>query len=289
MTNIYELLKTPVQLASWQGAWTRVWSRPDVFSAQEYIVGAIALDGDVVHDFRVLSGADRLACIYGDETKPMFEQTLAELREALADARAAKRRSAELTLPHCFRLEHAGSLRTQKPGESLDRMLRDGTIPLEPEEPVGQRPRFTHRRSVDVVQEVLDRVKVRAGLPANRFLREEHFADQAHQVGVNLVTDHAAGIVASGWYADPDRIQLEFLLAASKVEAYVAATQKETAALFFRRPTIADGLSPANWREVEDKLGELEWRLEKKGARVVTTADADAMASEVVAWAEEFA
>jgi hypothetical protein len=289
MTNIYELLKAPAQLATWQGTWSRVWTRPDVFSAQEYIVGAISLAGGVVHDFRVLSGVDRLACIYGDDTRPMFEHILAELRAALAEARATKQNAVDLILPPSFRLEHAGGLRTQMPGESLERMLRDGTIPLEPEEPAGKRPRFIIRPSFQVVKEVLERVKLKAGFPANQFLREDHFADQAHQVDVNLVTNRAAGIVASGWYAGPERIQLEFLLAASKVEAYTAATHKEGAALFFRRPTIEDGLSPANWREVEDKLGELEWRLEQKGARVVTHDDADVLALEVVAWAKAFA
>ncbi len=70
------------------------------------------------------------------------------------------------------------------------------------------------------------------------------------------------------------------------MDAYVAVTGKANAALFFRRPTEADGLTKANWREIEDNLGELEWRLEKKGAVVVTHSDADILASEVVAWAD---
>lgn len=70
------------------------------------------------------------------------------------------------------------------------------------------------------------------------------------------------------------------------MDAYVAATGKKNAALFFRRPTEEDGLTEANWREIEDNLSELEWRLEKKGALVVTHSNADTLAGEVVAWAD---
>lgn len=289
MTDIHALLKAPTQTPAWQGTWTRIWLRPDVFSAQEYIVAAIALDAGAVHDFRVLSGADRLACIYGDSTKSMFDQLLAELRAALSRARASHSQSAQLYLPDMFRIEQVGSLRTQLAGESLDRMLRDGTIPLEPDEPLGKKPRFLGRPASEVVQEVLDKVKFRAGFGATHFLCEDYFADQAHQVGVNLVTPNAAGIVASGWYAGAERIQLEFLLAAAKVESYAAATHKNDVALFFMRPTLFDGLSQTVWTEVEDRLGVLKWQFEKKGVRVVTHDSVDALAVEVIQWAEDFA
>ena len=289
MTDIHALLKTPTHVPAWQGTWTRVWLRPDVFSAQEYIVAAIAFDGGAVHDFRVLSGADRLACIYGDSAKTVFDQLLAELRAALSRARASHDKCAQLHLPGVFRIEPVGSLRTQMAGENLDRMLRDGTIPLEPDEPLGKKPRFLGRPSSEVVQEVLDKVKFRAGFAATQFLREDYFADQAHQVGVNLVTPRAAGIVASGWYAGAERIQLEFLLAAAKVESYAAATHKDDSALFFRRPTLSDGLSQVAWTEVEERLGVLEWQFEKKGVRVVTHDSADDLAVEVAQWASDFA
>lgn len=285
MTDLLALLQSPVQAPAWVGTWGRVWIRPDVFSAQEFIVGAVALDQEVVHDFRVLSGAERFACVYGEDTKSLFEDTLAELRSALTQARVKRLDTNGLGLPQRFRIEIIGSLRTQLPGEGLERMLRDGTIPMEPEEPIGKKPRFATRPAVEVVQEVLERVKHRGGLAASRYVREEHYGDQAHHVDVNLVTGQSAGIVASGWFASPERVQLEFLRAGSKVDAYVAATRKENAALFFRRPTEADGLTKANWREIEDNLRELEWRLKQKGVRVVTHSDADTLAEEVVAWA----
>ena len=286
MTDLLALLQSPVQAPAWVGTWGRVWIRPDVFSAQEFIVGAVALDHEVLHDFRVLSGADRFACVYGEDAKALFDEALAELRTALSQARASRSETISLNLPLRFRVEHVGSLRTQLPGEGLERMLRDGTIPMEPEEPGGKKPRFVNRPAAEIIQEVLERVKVRGGIAAGEYLREDQYGDQAHHVDVNLVTSRSAGIVASGWFASPERVQLEFLRAGSKVDAYVAATGKENAALFFRRPTPSDGLSKASWQEIVEKLGELEWRLERKGARVVTHHDADALAAEVVDWAK---
>ena len=59
MTDINALLQRPVQELAWKGQWARVWLRPDVFSAQEYIVGAVAIDAIGVHEFRVLTGPER--------------------------------------------------------------------------------------------------------------------------------------------------------------------------------------------------------------------------------------
>lgn len=286
MTDINALLQRPVQELAWKGQWARVWLRPDVFSAQEYIVGAVAIDAIGVHEFRVLTGPERFGCIYGDSAKPMFERLLADLRAVLAVARASRVPLKELPLPDMFRVEMAGGLRTKLPGENLDRMLRDGTVPLEPDEPLGRKLRFSTRSSSEIVEEVLNMVRLRAGFSANEFIREDYFGDQSHQVGVNLVTRRAAGIVASGWYAGVDRIQLEFLLAATRVDAYAAAKKKEAAALFFMRPSVSDGLTQAVWNEVQERLGDLEWQLERKGARVVTHDNADQLAREVVEWAK---
>jgi len=252
-------------------------------------VGAVAVEDGRVHDFRVLSGSDRFGCIYGEDARPFFDQLISDLRDALAQARAARLTLETLGLSPTFRLEAVGTMRGQLPGESLDRMLQDGTIPMEPEEPVGRRARFASRPAAEVVQEVIEQVKATAGFDAYQFLREDHFSDQAHQVDVNLVTPRAAGIIASGWYARPDKVQLEFLLAASKVDAYVAAKHRNHSAVFFCRPTVADGLTHDHWLEIESKLNELEWRMGQRGARVVTHDDPRFLAKEIVSWAREFA
>ncbi len=284
--NIEELLKKPAVMPSWQGTWARLWLRPDVFSAQEYLVGAAALDDRGLSDFRVITSVQKLECIYGPGTKVMFDRMLAELRRCLAEVRAAREPLTSDRLPELFRIDPAGSLRVPLPSEALERMLSDGTIPLQEEPSKGKRPRFASRQASDVVREVLDQVRAKLGYEANSVICEDYYGDQKHQVGVNLVVPHAAGVVASGWYSSPERIQLEFLLGANTLDTYVAATNRERAksALFFMRPTIDDGLTRAIASEVEARLDDLEWRLTQQRIRVVTHSQPDVLAAEVADW-----
>lgn len=284
--NIEELLKKPAVMPSWQGTWARLWLRPDVFSAQEYLVGAAALDDRGLSDFRVITSVQKLECIYGPGTKVMFDRMLAELRRCLAEVRAAREPLTSDRLPELFRIDPAGSLRVPLPSEALERMLSDGTIPLQEEPSKGKRPRFASRQASDVVREVLDQVRTKLGYEANSVICEDYYGDQKHQVGVNLVVPHAAGVVASGWYSSPERIQLEFLLGANTLDTYVAATNRERAksALFFMRPTIDDGLTRAIASEVEARLDDLEWRLTQQRIRVVTHSQPDVLAAEVADW-----
>lgn len=284
--NIEELLKRPAVMPSWQGTWARLWLRPDVFSAQEYLVGAAALDERGLSDFRVITSVQKLECIYGPGTKVMFDRMLAELRRCLAEVRAAREPLNSDRLPELFRIDPAGSLRVPLPSEALERMLSDGTIPLQEEPSKGKRPRFASRQASDVVREVLDQVRAKLGYEANSVICEDYYGDQKHQVGVNLVVPHAAGVVASGWYSSPERIQLEFLLGANTLDTYVAATNRERAksALFFMRPTIDDGLTRAIASEVEARLDDLEWRLTQQRIRVVTHSQPDVLAAEVADW-----
>jgi hypothetical protein len=235
----------------------------------------------------VITSGQKFECVYGAGSKGMFDRLLGELRRILAEARAKHEPLTSEGLPEVFRIEPVGTLRTQMPSESLDRMLRDGTVPMEEDEPTGKQRRFASRQSEDVVKDVLDRVRLRVGFDAERFIREDFFGDQVHQVGVNLVTDVAAGVVASGWYSTSDRIQLEFLLSASKLETYVAATRRERSksALFFMRPTNEYGLTQAVWKDIERRLDDLEWQLVQQQVRVVTLSDAEQMAAEVADWA----
>ncbi len=284
--NIEELLKKPAVMPSWQGTWARLWLRPDVFSTQEYLVGAAALDERGLSDFRVITSVQKLECIYGPGTKVMFDRMLAELRRCLAEVRAAREPLTSDRLPELFRIDPAGSLRVPLPSEALERMLSDGTIPLQEEPSKGKRPRFASRQASDVVREVLDQVRAKLGYEANSVICEDYYGDQKHQVGVNLVVPHAAGVVASGWYSSPERIQLEFLLGANTLDTYVAATNRERAksALFFMRPTIDDGLTRAIASEVEARLDDLEWRLTQQRIRVVTHSQPDVLAAEVADW-----
>ena len=284
--NIEELLKKPAVMPSWQGTWARLWLRPDVFSTQEYLVGAAALDDRGLSDFRVITSVQKLECIYGPGTKVMFDRMLAELRRCLAEVRAAREPLTSDRLPELFRIDPAGSLRVPLPSEALERMLSDGTIPLQEEPSKGKRPRFASRQASDVVREVLDQVRAKLGYEANSVICEDYYGDQKHQVGVNLVVPHAAGVVASGWYSSPERIQLEFLLGANTLDTYVAATNRERAksALFFMRPTIDDGLTRAIASEVEARLDDLEWRLTQQRIRVVTHSQPDVLAAEVADW-----
>ncbi len=289
--NIQELLRQPISPPNWQGTWARIWLRPDVFSVQEYLVGAAALDGQGLAEFRVLTGAQKFECIYGAGSKTMFERMLNELSRILGAIRAERQPLTAVSLPEIFRLEPVGSLREQLASEALERMLSDGSMPLEEDAPTGKRARFASRQADDVVRDVLERVRLKAGIGAESFICEDYYADQSHQVGVNLVTPNAAGVVASGWYASADRIQLEFLLGANKLDTYVAATHrdKRKSGFFFMRPTADDGLPRAVAEDVERRLDELEWSLVKQDVRVVTLSDADTLAGHIAEWAQAVA
>lgn len=284
--NIEELLREPASTPSWQGTWVRLWLRPDVFSAQEYLVGAAALDERGLMDFRVVTGGQKFECIYGHGSKAMFDRMLAELRRCLAELRAARGPLTSDRLPDIFRIDPVGRLSEPLPSEALERMLVDGTIPLEEGAPRGKRHRFASRQAGEVVGEVLDQVREKLGLEANSVICEDYYGDQTHQVGVNLVARNAAGVVASGWYSSAERIQLEFLMGANTLDTYVAATKRDRArsALFFMRPTVEDGLPRAIATEVEARLDDLEWRLTQQRIRVVTHSQPEAMAAEVAEW-----
>ncbi len=284
--NIEELLRKPTTPPSWQGTWGRLWLRPDAFSAQEYLVGAVALDERGLSDFRVITSGQKFECIYGPGSRAMFDRMLAELRRCLAELRAAREPLTSDRLPDVFRIDLAGSLREPLPSEALERMLADGTIPLEESAPKGKRRRFATRLASDVVNEVLDQVRRKLGFEANSVICDDYYGDQTHQVGVNLVVPGAAGVIASGWYSSAERIQLEFLMGANTLDTYVAATHRDRSrsALFFMRPTIEDGLTRAIATEVETRLDDLEWRLTQQRIRVVTHSQPEAMAAEVADW-----
>lgn len=284
--NIEDFLRKPATSPNWQGIWARLWLRPDVFSAQEFLIGAVALDERGVIDFRVISGAEKFECIYGKGTRAMYERLLSEARKILAKQRADKQPLNDSIFPDIFRVEVVGGLRSQLPSQALERMLEDGTIPMEEDAVKGKRTRFASRQADEVVQEVLDKVREKAGFFAESFICDDYYGDQRHQVGVNLVTQKATGVITSGWYASAERIQLEFLLASTKLDTYVAAKNRDRSksALFFVRPTVEDGLSRVVATEVEARIEDLEWQLSQQKVRVVTLSNSSEMALEVIDW-----
>lgn len=286
--NFEALLREPVVTPVWRGHWIRLWLRPDTFSAQEFLVGCVAVDDRGVSDFRVITGAQKFECVYGTGTREMFDRMLGELRQVLAQLRETRMPLVAESLPYPFRMEQAGRLREQLPSEALERMLSDGTVPMAEDAPKGKRSRFASRPAQEVVADVLNRVRERAGLRANSFINEDYYGDQQHQVGVNLVTSKGAGVVASGWFASADRIQLEFLLGVNKLDTYVSATRRDRAksAFFFMRPTYEDGLVRAVAQDVEARLDDLEWRLKQMQVRVVVLSNSAAIAEQVCEWAE---
>ncbi|MCV2362827.1 hypothetical protein LNV23_05105 [Paucibacter sp. DJ1R-11] len=285
--NFESLLRDTTVTSAWRGSWARLWLRPDVFSAQEFLVGCAAIDERGLSDFRVITDSQKFECIYGAGTKSMFDRMLSDLRRVLARARETRSTLAAESLPFPFRIEMVGQLREQLPSEALERMLTDGTVPMADDGPKGKRPRFASRAAEDVVADIMDQVRGKAGLSANSFINEGYYGDQQHQVGVNLVTSSAAGVIASGWFASADRIQLEFLLGVNKLDTYVSVTGRDRAksGFFFMRPTIEDGLTRAVAQEVETRLDNLEWRLKQMHVRVVVLSNAEEIASEVCDWA----
>lgn len=287
--NIKSILESPKSAPAWQGSWVRFWLRPDVFSAQDFIVGVAAIDGDRICDFRVISDAHKFLCIYGVGYRGVIERILCDLRGCLFKARAEKLSLVELKLPEIFRLDIVGSLRAQLPSESLERMLRDGTVPMEGHEhEKGVNNKFKYRAAESVVQDVLNRVRGRIPFHADNFIRSDYFGDESHRVGVNLVKPNAAGMVVSGWYSNSRRVQLEFLLGASKLEAYVAATKRDisSSALFFVLPSVNKLPKKSALITAEGELEVLKWQLRQKRILVVSNSDLDSVAAEVISWAE---
>lgn len=287
--NIQEFLRRPVAASSWSGEWVRIWMRPDVFSAQDYLVGVAAVDERGVVDFRVITGAAKFECIYGRGNGQAFERMLADLRSCLHGLRANRLPVSAESLPPSFRLEPVGLLREQLPSEALERMLADGSMPMQEDAPKGKKTRFASKAASDVVDDVLNQLRLRRAGLADKIICEDYYGDKQHQVGVNLVTPVAAGVVASGWYASADRIQLEFLLGVNKLETYVAATgrARHRSGFFFMRPTIDDGLPSAVATDVENRLDQLDWRLKQMQIRSVVLSSASAIAEEVCDWAEQ--
>ena len=84
--NFEALLREPVVAPAWRGNWVRLWLRPDIFSAQEFLVGCAAVDERGLSDFRVITGAQKFECIYGPGTRDMFDRMLGELRQEIGRA-----------------------------------------------------------------------------------------------------------------------------------------------------------------------------------------------------------
>lgn len=288
--NLLDLHKTSTTQKTrpaWIGTWARVWMQPSIFSAQKFIVGIVMLDKKGVCDFRFISGTDKFECVYGVTGRTMAEQLLAAGRTYLA---AAREKHAPLTaagLPPGLEIEPVGYAADKSATHALEVALCDAEIPMEPFGEVAKAARFRSRPSEDVVSDVINAIKLKMHSGADKVLRTDHFGDEKHAGMVNLVLPSAAGIVASGWYASPERVQLELLKAANMVESYMKLHKKPgQPGVFLLRPTSKTGLSRTQGQEMEKALDDVDYFLNRKGLRVAVRDVESELADDVSEWVQ---
>lgn len=288
--NLLDVLKSPSPTGSaptWRGTWARLWLQPSVFSAQKFVVGLAVLDERGLCDFCFITGTDKFECVYVDPAvREMVDAILAEGRQRLGAARHDRTPITTEALPPGLELEPVGYVADTSARAAMETALNEAEIPMEPRPDLARSPRFKSRSAADVVEDVLNAVKQKMGLPANELIRTDRFGDDRHIGAVNLMRHNAAGIVASGWYASSERVQLELLKAANMVETYMSVTQKTgRAGLFLLRPTTESGLSAKQSQDIENGLDQLDWRLSKLGLQVGIQDRESALAEDVAEWA----
>jgi len=286
--NLLETLRSPsVQTPNWRGQWARIWLQPSVFSAQRFLIGLAMMDSTGLCDFRLITGTEKFGCIYGDAGRDLVDQIITQARQALATAREHHTPVDARTLPPGVTIDPVGMVADRSPTQALETALVEAEIPMEPRPELVKAPRFKSRPADEVVAEVLDSIRLRMKLDANTLIRQDHFGDEKHTGMVNLVRPHAAGMVVSGWYANSQRVQLEFLLAANMVESYMAHHKKTgEAAVFLLAPTVEDGLSAKQSQEIDDALDQIDYHLRSRNLRSAVRNRVDDLAGDVAEWAK---
>ncbi len=286
--NLLEVLHSPplhAAPAAWRGTWARLWLQPSIFSAQRFLVGLAMLDQRGLCDFRLISGTDKFEFVYGEAGRTLVDQLIAEIRQTLAAAREQHAPLNGLALPYCLHIDPVGFASDLSAQHALEAALTEAEIPMEPQPELAKAPRFKSRPADQVVQDLFKAVKQRMGMKADAILREDHFGDEKHIGMVNLVQPHGAGILASGWYADSQRVQLELLKSANLVESYMRHNKKQgQPAVFLLRPTTENGLNPKQSLEIENALDQLDYHLTSKGLRVTTRNFESDIADDVAEW-----
>ena len=285
--NLLEILRSPSQTPtpSWRGTWARIWLQPSIFSAQKYLVGAAAMDSQGLCDFRLISGTAKFECIYGDQGALLVDQLLTDARAALGLARQTHAPVGTGMLPPGIELEPVGYAADLTAEMAVENMLDEAEIPMEPMPEQSKAARFKSRAADDVMRDLFNAIRQKMGTGAEQVLRVDHFGDEKHTGTVNLVLPKAAGILANGWFASSERVQLELLKSANMVESYMKLHGKHgQPGVFLLRPTVADGLNPKQSEAIEQALDQLDWHLEKKGMRVTTRNSEAEIAADVAEW-----
>jgi hypothetical protein len=259
--------------------------QPSIFSAQKFVVGIAMLDENGLCDFRLITGTEKFECLYGTHGRTMAESLLAAGRAHLAEAREKHLPLSATALPHGLSLEPVGYAADKSALHAIENALCEAEIPMEPFPEAARAPRFQSRDGEDVVAGIFKAIKLKMKLAANEVLRTDHFGDEKHTGMVNLVLPQAAGIVASGWYASSERVQLKLLKAANMVESYMAINRKQgQPGVFLLRPTAATGLSVKQSQEMEAALDEVDYFLVGKGLRVAVRDVESQLAEDVAEW-----
>lgn len=286
--NLLDLHQQPTarrEKHAWVGTWARIWMQPSVFSAQKFVVGIVMLDKKGLCDFQFITGTEKFECLYGPPGRTVAESLLAAGRAQLAQARETHAPIGAHTMPPGLFLEPVGYAADKSAAHALENALCEAEIPMEPFPEAARAPRFKSRTGEEVVADVINAIKLKMKFKASDVLRTDHFGDEKHTGMVNLVLPNSAGIVASGWYASSERVQLELLKAANMVESYMALHQKAgKAGVFFLRPTTASGLNRSQSLEIETALDQLDYHLEQKGLRVATRDLEGELAEDVAEW-----
>lgn len=285
--NLLDILNNPTaQAPAWRGQWARIWLQPSVFSAQRYLVGMAMLDADGLRDFRLITGTEKFACLYGEDGRAVVDQIITQARQTLATARDRHTPPDAVGLPPGVTLEPVGMAADRTPEHALEAAMVEAEIPMEPRPEQMRAPRFKSRKAEDVVADVLNAVKHRMGYEADRIIRADHFGEEAN-VEVNLVQPNAAGVVVSGWYATSQRVQLELLRAVNVVEGYMATHHKTgQAAVFLLAPTAEDGLPAKVSQEIDTALHDIDRHLRSRHLRSAVRNRADELATDVAEWAQ---
>ena len=286
--NLLELLKhdNPANRApAWRGTWARLWIKPNIFSAQTFIVGIAVYDDKGLCDFRFISETDTFECVYGESGREQVNQLLAQARQHLGSARENHTPATAQIMPPGFQIDPVGYAAGASATDAMESALSEAEIPMEPKPDVSKIQRFRSRLADEVISSVMDDVRTKMGLKAENILREDHFGNQSHHARVNIALPNSAGIISSGWYAGADRVQLELLRAVTIVDSYMAHSKKTgQPGVFFLRPTTESGLKKDQSMAIENAIDDVDWQLKQKGLRVVVREFESDLAGDIVEW-----
>lgn len=277
----------PVDAPSFYGEWATIEVQPDLFSPQTFCVGvavATGAAGDL--RFQLITDPKKFECVYGSSS--VVSELLREAEETLArvardrvslDAMAFGTQNVRLGR----RMPAAGS----NVEATLDRLFREVVV-MEP----ATKERKSGFESLDT-KEVRDLVnaelKRMAGLAhaqlivgADQCLISD--GNQTHVLDVTYRSGRGVGNLVSAVVKTPDTADLNVLRGADNLETFARLRGVTDRALFIMSAK-REALGASDFKRVSDRIKEHEWRLEKRGVRVVTMDEPAAIALDVLEWA----